>query len=169
MRIKQKSMMMLAMITTLATVVLFSPVLVSAEDISQRLIDNGDGTVADNLTGLIWLKNANCFGESSWLEALACCNGLENGKCGLSDGSRAGDWRLPNIRELHSLIDYRNHNPALPSGHPFTGVQSNVYWSSTVYAASAKIFWTVGMYGGFLSVVGIEGRNADVWPVRGSK
>ncbi len=38
-----------------------------------RFIDNGDGTVTDNLTDLIWLKNANCFGPGSvsWSEALS--------------------------------------------------------------------------------------------------
>ena len=167
MRIKQKSMMVLAMITVFVSVWSISHTLVSAADISPRLTDNSNGTVTDNLTGLTWLKNASCFGASSWVDALAFCKGLKNGQCGLTDGSSSGDWRLPNISELHSLIDYHNYNPALPSGHPFTSVQYDVYWSSTVYAGSAKIIWTVGMYGGFVSVIGVEGRNADVWPVRG--
>lgn len=34
-------------------------------------------------------------------------------------------WRLPNVRELQSLIDYGEYNPALPTGHPFTGVASS--------------------------------------------
>jgi len=34
-----------------------------------RFTDNGDGTVTDNLTGLIWLINANCFGEQTWTQA----------------------------------------------------------------------------------------------------
>lgn len=90
-----------------------------------RFTDNLDGTVTDNLTGLIWLKNANCDGLKRWGEALSNCNGLENGDCDLSDGSSAGDWRLPNINELHSLVDPTQSNPALPDGHPFTGVQSS--------------------------------------------
>jgi hypothetical protein len=42
--------------------------------------------------------------------------------CGLSDGSVAGDWKLPNVREMLSLIDYSRILPALPAGHPFTSV-----------------------------------------------
>ena len=71
-----------------------------------RFTDNGDGTVTDNLTGLIWLKYANCFGETNWHDALDASNNLTNGQCGLSDGSNLGDWRLPNEGELGSLIDY---------------------------------------------------------------
>jgi hypothetical protein len=38
---------------------------------NPRFTDNGDGTITDNLTGLIWLKNANCFGLRNWLNMLA--------------------------------------------------------------------------------------------------
>ena len=62
-----------------------------------RFTDNGDGTVTDNLTGLIWLKNANCFGQRTWANALSDCNNLASGSCGLTDGSSAGDWSLPNV------------------------------------------------------------------------
>ena len=167
MRTTRKSMIVLIQITIFVSVWLLLPTLFNAADISPRLTDNGNGTVTDNLTGLTWLKNADCFGPASWADALAFCKALKNGQCGLTDGSIPGDWRLPSIRELHSLIDYHNYNPALPSGYPFTDVRSDVYWSSTVYAGSDKIIWTVGMYGGFVSVVSAEGRNADVWPVRG--
>lgn len=67
-----------------------------------RFTDKGDGTIADNLTGLIWMKNANCFGGTAWQESLDDCNGLTAGYCGLTDGSAEGDWRLPNKRELFS-------------------------------------------------------------------
>jgi hypothetical protein len=91
-------MMMLVLITVFVSVWLFSPALFKAADISPRLTDNGNGTVTDNLTGLTWLKNANCFGPSSWFDAVAFCKALKNGQCGLADGSNPGDWRLPNIK-----------------------------------------------------------------------
>ncbi len=97
---------------------------------NPRFTDNLDGTVTDNLTGLIWLKDANCFGAKLWTEALSDANGLASGSCGLTDGSIAGDWRLPNYKELFSLVDAENSDPALPSGHPFTNVQSYMYWCS---------------------------------------
>ena len=93
---------------------------------TPRFTDNGNGTVTDNLTGLIWTKNANAFGQRTWAEALSDANGLASGSAGLTDGSKAGDWRLPNVRELQSLVDYGRSNPALPAGHPFTNVQSSI-------------------------------------------
>ena len=43
---------------------------------SPRFNDNGDGTITDNLTGLIWLKNAACFAIRTWFEALTDCHSL---------------------------------------------------------------------------------------------
>ena len=143
---------------------------------SPRFHDNGNGTVTDNLTGLVWLKNANCTdtvggvtkgsGYLTWANALTWSNGLASGACGLADGSNAGDWRLPNREELESLIDFSRYNPALPAGHPFSSVQSTYYWSSTTYAGSTYDAWFVYMYNGF-----VHGHDKTdslcVWPVRG--
>ena len=145
---------------------------------STRFTDNSDGTVTDNLTGLIWLKNANCAGTTKtwndavdWAAALydGCsdCGGDEN-DCGLSDSSSAGDWRLPNVNELHSLLDYGRYNPSLPSGQPFSGVQSNVYWSSTTYANGTVYAWSVYLYYGSVSYPNKTGYYY-VWPVRGGQ
>ena len=110
--------------------------------VDPRFTDNGDGTVTDNLTGLIWLQNASCGGVPlggswwnqllwSWGLALNEANNLANGSCELADGSAPGDWRLPNLKELQSLIDYGHEDPALPEDHPFIEVLSACYWSST--------------------------------------
>jgi uncharacterized protein DUF1566 len=98
---------------------------------NPRFTDNNNGSITDNLTGLVWLKNAHCFGFQSWVNALKNVNTLAAGKCGLSDGSKAGDWRLPNTRELQSVMDNRTVAPALPLGNPFVNVQPTLYWSST--------------------------------------
>ena len=149
---------------------------------SPRFTDNSDGTVTDNLTGLIWLKNANCFGEKKWRDgatypALEAANTLNSGECGLSDGSIEGDWRLPNVRELQSLVHYGVDSPAVPntagtgkwtSGNPFTGVQSNYYWSGTTYAGTTVFAWRVGLSFGGVDVVG-KGNGYYVWPVRGGQ
>ena len=139
-----------------------------------RFTDNGDGTVTDNLTGLVWLKNANCAsGGKIWTAALTFANSLYDGwtgdgsgaDCTLSDGSSAGDWRLPNRKELRSLINAGQYSPALPTGHPFTSVQADYYWSATTYAYYNSYAWVVGLDGG---VVGGSGKtlNNYVWPVR---
>ena len=60
------------------------------------------------------------------------------------------DWRLPNLRELQSLIDYENAFPALPSGHPFTNETSSDYWSSTTHAYFPYHAWSVSFYNGYI-------------------
>jgi len=136
--------------------------------VSPRFTDNADGTVKDNLTGLIWLKNANCFGDQPWTNALSSANTLANGACGLTDGSVAGTWRLPNVRELKSLIDFGQFLPALSPGHPFAGVQSDIYWSSTTNVSSPNYAWYVTLGYAGDSTVGKTFAH-DVWPVRGGQ
>ena len=111
---------------------------------TQRFTDKGNGTVTDKLTGLIWMKNANAFGQRTWNQAMNDANGLASGSAGLTDSSKAGDWRLPNLRELQSLVDYGSRTPALPADHPFTGVVMSHYWSST--AKFGNTFWAWGVY-----------------------
>jgi Protein of unknown function (DUF1566) len=144
---------------------------------NPRFTDNGNGTVRDNLTGLVWLKNANCFGQQTWANALTSANTLASGACGLTDGSVAGDWRLPNVQALQSLIHYGYIYPALSNaagtgqwteGSAFSGVQSNDYWSSSTYVSYAADAWIVNLYGGV--VWGRVKTEAHyVWPVRGGQ
>ena len=148
---------------------------------NPRFKDNLDGTITDNLTGLIWLKDANCaffVAPESWSAALSDSNGLSSGLCGLTDGSNAGDWRLPNKKELISLTHDGYYNPTLPNtagtgqwseGDPFANVQSSFYWSSTTDALSiaGARAWFVNMGNG---VVDGDDKTSDglyVWPVRG--
>ena len=149
-----------------------------------RFTDNGDGTVTDNLTGLIWLKVANynsttpTTGGAIWANALTFCNGLEDGECGLSDGSSAGDWRLPNLKELYSLLDFAFHSPALSNtagtakwtnDNAFTGVQTNDYWSSTTIARLSGSAWRVDLGNGNVNHDTKGGGSYFVWPVRGGQ
>ena len=131
-----------------------------------RFIDNRDGTVTDRLTELMWLKNANAFGTKSWQHALDACKGLSSGNAGLHDRSNAGDWRLPNLFELRSLMDYSTFNPALTPGHPFDNVIPSLYWSSTTVASAPNLarFVFVGVGP---SVWDHKSVLMHVWPVRG--
>jgi hypothetical protein len=138
---------------------------------SPRFTNNNNGTVMDNLTGLIWLQNSNCFGTQTYLQALADANNLASPQCSLTDGSTAGQWRLPNVRELLSLIDYSKFSPAIPSGTPFTNVQASVrYWSSTYVANnSAANAWNIDFDIGTVNRNQAKTNTYYVWPVRGGQ
>jgi hypothetical protein len=144
--------------------------------------------VTDHLTGLIWLEDAGCFGQHTWGDALTkadalfdgCsdCGGVNN-DCGLQDGSIAGQWRLPNVRALQSLIHYGWTIPALPDtvgtgqwseGDPFSGVQSlEFYWSSTTNVANINYAWLVDVTNGALGSEFKELTTNYFWPVRGGQ
>ncbi len=143
---------------------------------NPRFTDKGNGTVKDNLTNLIWLKDANAFGLRTWEQALSDANALASGTAGLTDDSKAGDWRLPNRNELISLIDVAYNSPALSSasgkshwtsGDAFIGVQSDGYWSSTTYSYDAMAAWFVSLGdGGVYHVNKYFYYTFSVWPVR---
>jgi len=139
-----------------------------------RYIDNGDGTVTDNKTGLIWLKNANCFGEQEWETAMLRAAKLAHGQCSLNDSSKPGDWHLPTKDEWEAMVDDRYTNPALSNatgtskwkeGDAFTDVQSSWswYWSSTQYDTSSA--WYVFLDGGNVDSVD-KALAIYVWAVR---
>jgi hypothetical protein len=134
-----------------------------------RFIDVGDGTVRDRLTGLIWLKDANCFGLKLWGQAVLDSNGLEDGLCGLTDDSSGGDWRLPNVNELLSMVDRSQDSPALPVDHLFTNVQSSFYWSSTTAKYNTAYAWYVYIGDGYSDFDDKATVTSYVWPVRGGK
>jgi hypothetical protein len=143
---------------------------------TPRFVDNGEGTVTDMLTGLVWLRNANCASISPaiWATALTNANALASGACGLSDGSVAGEWRLPSVKELLSLVDYEYYAPALSNaagtgqwaeGDAFSGVQIYIYWSSSSVARYPSHSCYVNLDSGHVSNDGKENSNY-VWPVR---
>ena len=115
----------------------------------------------------MWAKDANLInGIMTWNDAIDYANNLSlgNGGCG-SCGTSYTDWRLPNRNELNSLIDASNYRPALPSGHPFTNVQSSYYWSSTTSAYYTNYAWVVYMnFGDVLYYY--KNDSYLVWPVR---
>ena len=149
---------------------------------SPRFTNNNNGTVTDNLTGLIWLKNVNCFGTRKWADALTDCNTLANGTCDLTDRSVSGSWRLPNRSELLSLLDIAYFTPALSNNDgtgqwvtdsvatsSFKDVQSGFYWSSTSRAADLGQVWSVHLGHGCVAPDVKTPTTLLVWPVRGGQ
>ncbi len=148
---------------------------------NPRFTINGDGTVTDNLTGLVWLADADClaagwsWGWTTWEGALTAANTLADGTCGLTDGSVAGDWRLPNVREITSLLHYGYDHLSIPNtagtgqwapGDPFTNVRTAYYWTSTSYSDDPSNAWRVGAGISTLSHSAKTDANSIVWPVR---
>ena len=100
----------------------------------DRFVDNENGTVTDTCTGLMWQKYAgNIERRFEWCGALAYCEDLE----------LAGhdDWRLPNVRELQSIVDYGRSAPAI---NPVFRAFADGYWSSTsVPSDRLSLAWSV--------------------------
>ncbi|MBF0213504.1 MAG: DUF1566 domain-containing protein [Magnetococcales bacterium] len=137
---------------------------------ADRFLEYGDGTVFDRLTGLIWMKKVNCFGALKWAEALDRIAGLNAGTHPCSgEGYEIGtynDWRLPNIRELQSLLDAGRLGPSLPEGHPFSGLDSvREFWSGTTVDDRNLQAWYLNFLTGETQQV-VKSGTKFVWPVR---
>ena len=140
---------------------------------SARFVDNGDGTVTDIRTNLMWLKNADCFGVQFWDEAMSSVSVLNDGGCDLSDGSAEGDWRLPTKEELQGIgtdppTSWDEFYPVVPwifSGSNFVNAQNdNWYWTSTVYDEGR--IWSFRILDGGTMVDVIDQNEMIAWPVR---
>ena len=144
-----------------------------------------NGTVTDTVTGLIWLKDASCATLGHQYATYAAANqaaaALADGACGLTDGSRPGDWRLATKEEWEATLAHANTiscgNPAITddsglacygdgSASSFAGVASFVYWSSASDETHPGTAWLAGL---IVGTVGSAGKHNTllVWPVRG--
>jgi hypothetical protein len=94
---------------------------------------NGDGTVTDDVTGLVWQQDG-AYMASSWSDAISYCNSLA------LDG---GGWRLPNYRELTSVVDLGRRNPSI---NPiFTHMSNAYYWTSSTYLEDTSYAYYVSL------------------------
>lgn len=140
----------------------------------NSFVDNGDGTITDNATGLTWMQSDNGNGVL-WGDALAYCDSLSL--------AGADDWRLPNAKELQSIVDYSRSPDTTNSaaidplfsatvitneaGQPDYGF----YWSSTTHMGYPSKF-SEGAYvsfgralgnmnGGWIDVHGAGAQRSD--------
>ena len=128
---------------------------------SPRFKTNNE-IVLDKLTGLYWPVNANLAEfPLDWNEALGFIAEMNTAA---SLGFH--DWRLPNRRELRSLICHQSRRPALPADHPFANVFPHWYWSSTSTVAHPDHAWYINMDGGRMFYGGKD-QAFMLWPVRG--
>jgi hypothetical protein len=155
-------------------------------------VDCGNGTVTDQTTGLIWLKNSACLGALPFAEAMAA-QALQAGQCGLTDGSVPGQWRLPTQNEWTASISYTKVTCAYPNGPTLsdnrgdqcyaavpdgTGIgqrallgvpvgSSAYYWSSTYADFHPDSAFLVELSVGLITNGGTNLSQVVAWPVRG--
>ena len=117
--------------------------------------DNGNGTVTDTETGLVWQQEA--VAPLTWQAALAHCETLI-----LADQD---DWRLPTIRELNSISDLEVYSPAINTNF-FPDTQSSDYWTSTTSEGSTAYAWIMDFQYGDNGILS-KTSTAHVRAVRG--
>jgi len=119
--------------------------------------------VHDRLTHLVWPRRVNFAGfPLTWDEALAFVRDMNRERW-----LGYGDWRLPNRRELRSVLSMQAARPALPEGHPFTEIFFGWYWTSTTAAINPAHAWYVQIEGARMFYGGKD-QSFLVWPVRGN-
>jgi len=132
---------------------------------AARFTNNGNGTITDNATGLMWVQDGtgigcNNGGNLTWEAAIAFCENL----------TFAGyeDWRLPNIKELQSIVDYGKLNPSMDATY-FLNFQQydDCFYSSTTFASGTGSAWYVYFYNGYMSEAQKDNNLFNVRPVRG--
>lgn len=106
-----------------------------------RFCDMENGTVRDNKTGLVWMKDAGLNLTRNWSDATNYVAFLKSGVAGLTDGSSPGDWRLPTRTEWQNfIVTDKGYSPpmcntagtgAWVTGDIFTGISASSYWSGT--------------------------------------
>ena len=136
---------------------------VRAGDISviTNFIDNGDGTVTDTETGLMWQQDEAYM---NWESALSYCENLEL--------AGYNDWRLPNINELQSLVDYSTYNPAIdtyafPHAISYSSVWRSTFRSSTTNSKWPEWLWCINFGNGNVSEGCEKWHGGYVRAVRG--
>lgn len=99
---------------------------------------DGQG-VLDRKTGLTWEQEPDRI-HDVWEASVARC-------AAKSVGGRQG-WRAPSVDELRTLIDPEQQDPSLPSGHPFTNIKSEIYWTATPHPTDEIVAWQVSFFSG---------------------
>ena len=153
--------------------------------VGTRWCNNGDQTVTDMTTGLVWLRFADWAGAAPWRsntlgdhndahtwaglleDDVVLRIGIGGYEFRLNDGSVVGDWRLPTKTELYNLA---NGTEGVKSTNmrAFRGVLPQIYWSSSTHSGeNPDIAWLVNLSNGNVSNSTKSYDGGYVWPVRG--
>lgn len=142
--------------------------------------------MTDTVSGLIWLKNANCFEALDWAAAHRAAAALAGGQCGLTDGSSADDWRLPSKGEWAATIARGvalgctgAARPPLTNdagtacygdGSMFSGGGTSDLYPETAYCWSSsrdeiypQVAWVANFLNGVVNTNGLESGASHKW------
>jgi hypothetical protein len=123
-----------------------------------RFVDNADGTITDNLTGLMWEESPST-GTYTWAQASALPSGCTTGG--------HADWRLPNVNELESLLNAeQSDSVGYLNGLGFVGLANSTYWASTTHAGATAEAWVIQLAQGMASTGNKTGAARNVILVR---
>jgi hypothetical protein len=126
---------------------------------SRFIVENE--TVIDTQSGLMWIRDASLLTfPLSWSEAFPAIKAFN-----FSALYGHNDWKLPNRKELFSLMSHCAINPSLPDYHPFTNVFAGYYWTSSTCARLPDQAWYIHL-GGARVFKGMKHGSYMVWPVR---
>ncbi len=113
-----------------------------------RFVDNGDGTITDNATGLMWVKEPGAiggnFGSAGSPSAMNWNNAID--ECLALTYAGHNDWRLPNANELACLQDYESGAPIIDP--IFANTKQNYYWTSTTVVWNTGRAWQIYFFSG---------------------
>ncbi|HJS35398.1 MAG TPA: DUF1566 domain-containing protein [Pseudoxanthomonas sp.] len=124
---------------------------------TTRFVDNGDGTVTDTRTGLMWSQNTLSTKCVDHATAVKTCAEL--------DLAGHTDWRLATVEELFLLADRTKYRPAIDTG-AFPDTKSDWYWTSTIHASGSSYAWIVNFSDGYAYDFRRDGSSAFVRAVR---
>lgn len=134
-------------------------VILSLEVTAYDFTDNEDGTVTDNIRGFMWQQEDDDV-QRNWEVSITYCEGLS-----LADHD---DWRLPNYKELSSIVDYNEFNPAIDDTY-FLNTNSSYYLSSTPSVGYPSLTWYVNFYDGYVDYYQESNGEYFVRCVRGGQ
>ncbi len=122
---------------------------------NNNFIDNDDGTITDVATNLMWMQDDNGSGVE-WSDALDYCETLEH--------ENYSDWRLPDVKQLQSIVDYSGVYPAIDENYfDFTELAENenyYYWTSTsAYFSESESDYVYAWYVAFGYAVNDENED----------
>jgi hypothetical protein len=130
----------------------------AGEDAARRFTVVLDGqAVQDRKTGLTWEQEPDRVHDVWEASVARCTTKILGGQKG---------WRAPSVDELKTLIDPDQQDPSLPSGHPFSNIKSEIYWTATPHSHDDILAWQVSFFSG-QSVTDQKSGTRRMWCVLG--